>query len=70
MEAIDVRPMIEHNLTFNNKKYLAKLGLTMKDTASELLVNRDLIKLFRVAINVNKRFALSDYTSRSDKYEV
>ena len=70
MEAVDERPMIEHNITFNNKKYLVKLGLTLKDTASELLVNRDTIKLFRVAINVNKRFALSDYTSRQDKYEV
>ena len=70
MDAVDERPMIEHNITFNNKKYLVKLGLTLKDTASELLLNRDTIKLFRVAINVNKRFALSDYTSRQDKYEV
>lgn len=62
----DVRPIIEHNVIFNNKKYNCEIGLTLKDTASEMLVNRILLTKFKVAINPNRQFILSDVTARND----
>jgi ribosomal protein S6--L-glutamate ligase len=62
----DIRPIIEHNLIFNNKKYNVELGLTLKDTASEMLVNRILLSKFKVAINPNRQFMLSSVTERND----
>lgn len=62
----DVRPIIEHNLIFNNKKYKAEIGLTLKDTASEMLVNRILLTKFKVSINPNRQFILSKVTERND----
>jgi len=63
----DVRPIIEHNLIFNNKKYKVELGLTLKDTASEMLVNRILLTKFKVAVNPNRQFMLSEVTAPNDK---
>jgi len=62
----DVRPIIEIGLTFNNKRYNAELGLTLKDTASEMLVNRNLLTKFKVAVNPNRKFMLSEVTERND----
>lgn len=62
----DVRPIIEHGITFNNKRYNAEIGLTLKDTASEMLVNRDLLTKFKVAVNPNRKFMLSYVTERND----
>jgi len=62
----DKRPIVEHELRFNNKTYIAELGLTTKDTASEMLVNRKLMTQFKVAINPNRRFILSERTEQND----
>ena len=70
METVDERPIIEHNIIFNNRPYLIHLGLSLKNTASEMLCNRDLITLFGVAINPMKRFALTPYTARNDKNDL
>jgi len=66
-KAFDERPVIEHNITFNNKKHIAEIALSLKDTASEMLVNRKLMTKFKVAVNPNRRFILSNKTERNDK---
>jgi ribosomal protein S6--L-glutamate ligase len=62
----DERPVIEHEITFNNKKHIAEIALSLKDTASEMLVNRKLMTKFKVAVNPNRRFILSNKTARND----
>jgi ribosomal protein S6--L-glutamate ligase len=62
----DKRPIVEHEIRFNNKTYTVELGLTTKDTASEMLVNRKLMTQFKVAINPNRRFILSEVTEKND----
>ncbi len=61
------RPIIQETAVFNNKKYPALIGLSVKDTASEMLVNRELLTMFKVSVNPNRKFILSDWTSRNDK---
>ena len=63
----DKRPIVEHEIRFNNKTYTAELGLTTKDTASEMLVNRKLMTQFKVSINPNRRFILSERTEENDE---
>tara|TARA_B100001057_G_scaffold416590_1_gene434714 strand:- start:17185 stop:18633 length:1449 start_codon:yes stop_codon:yes gene_type:complete len=63
----DERPVIEHNIYFNNKKHIAEIALSLKDTASEMLVNRKLMTKFKVAVNPNRRFILSNKTARNDE---
>lgn len=70
METVDERPIIEHQISFNNRSYLVHLGLSLKNTASEMLCNRDLITLFGVSVNPMKRFALTPYTARNDNFDV
>ena len=70
LNTIDERPIIEHNIQFNNRSYLVHLGLTLSDSASEMLCNRDLLTLFGVAINPMKRFALTPYTARNEKNDL
>lgn len=62
----DERPVIEHEIIFNNKKHIAEIALSLKDTASEMLVNRKLMTKFKVAVNPNRRFILSNKTARND----
>ena len=64
----DTRPMIEHGITFNNKKYIIEIGLTEKDTASEMLINRKTMTKLRVAVNPNRRYIVSDYAGQDDDY--
>ena len=66
LREFDKRPVIEHELRFNNKVYNAEIGLSTKDTASEMLVNRKLMTKFKVAVNPNRRFILSNVTERND----
>ena len=66
-KAFDERPVIEHNITFNNKTHIAEIALSLKDTASEMLVNRKLMTKFKIAVNPNRRFILSNKTDRNDK---
>ena len=53
---------------FNNKRYIIELGLTEKDTASEMLVNRKTMTKLRVSIHPNRKFIVSDYAGRDDDY--
>ena len=66
LKAFDRRPVIEHGITFNNKKYMMEIGLTEKDTASEMLVNRKDMTKFRVSVHPNRLFMVSDYAGRDD----
>lgn len=64
----DVRPVIEHGVTFMNRKYNIELGLTEKDTASEMLINRKTMTQFRVSVNPNRKYMVSDYAGADDDY--
>jgi len=66
----DRRPVIEHGVTFNNKKYIMEIGLTEKDTASEMLVNRKDMTKFRVSVHPNRLFMVSDYAAKDDDYTI
>ena len=66
-ESFDDRPVIEHEIYFNNKHHIAEIALSLKDTASEMLVNRKLMTKFKVAVNPNRRFILSNKTERNDE---
>jgi len=61
----DERPIIEHGLLFNNRHYKVKLGLSLKESFSEMLVNRDLLTIFKVSVNPNRKFVLSDWTEKT-----
>ena len=64
----DTRPVVEHGITFNNRKYVIELGLTEKDTASEMLVNRKTMTKLRVSVHPNRKFVVSDYAGKDDDY--
>jgi len=67
MNDIDERPIVFVDLIFNNKFYTdVPIGLTIKDSRSTFLVNRDLLTRFKVNVNPNKKFALSSWIERSD----
>ena len=66
LKEFDKRPVIEHELRFNNKTYNAEIGLSTKDTASEMLVNRKLMTKFKVSVNPNRKFILSNVTEAND----
>jgi ribosomal protein S6--L-glutamate ligase len=59
------RPIVELDIFFANKRYEnVPFGLTEDDSFSEMLVNRDLLTRFKVSVNPNKRFVLSDWAER------
>jgi hypothetical protein len=66
LKDFDKRPVIEHGVTFNNRKYTIELGLTEKDTASEMLVNRKTMAQFRVSVHPDRLFIASDVAMRND----
>src|SRR5210317_313725 len=66
LEPFDKRPVIEHGITFNNKKYTIEVGLTEKDTASEMLVNRKLMTQLRVSVHPNQLLLVSNVAIRND----
>jgi len=66
-ELFEVRPVIEEIVHFNNKTYKSLIGLSIKDTASEMLVNRELLTKFKVSVNPNRKFVLSNWTGRNDR---
>jgi len=64
---IDERPIVFVDITFNNKLYRdVPIGLTKKDSKSTFLINRDLLTRFKVNINPNRKFVLSDWIERGD----
>jgi len=68
VDKIDERPIVFVNITFNNKLYKeVPIGLTTKDSKSTFLINRELLTRFKVNINPNRKFVLSDWIDRYDK---
>ena len=66
-EKIDERPIVLVDVTFNNKFYTdVPIGLSTKDSKSTFLINRDLLTRFKVNVNPNRKFVLSDWIERSD----
>jgi RimK family alpha-L-glutamate ligase len=64
---IDERPIVYLNVKFNNKIYPdIPFGLTTKDSMSTVLINRDAMTRFKVSVNPNRRFVLSDWIERGD----
>jgi len=64
----ETRPIVEIDIKFNNRVYpKTPFGLTAEDAKSTILINRDLLSLFRVAVNPNRKFVLSDYIEKEDK---
>ena len=67
MGDIDKRPIVFVDITFNNKLYTdVPIGLTLKDSRSTFLVNRDLLTRFKVNVNPNRKFILSKWIERTD----
>ena len=67
MGDIDERPIVFVDITFNNKLYTdVPIGLTIKDSRSTFLINRDLLTRFKVNVNPNRKFILSKWIERSD----
>jgi len=67
MGDIDKRPIVFVDITFNNKFYTdVPIGLTIKDSRSTFLINRDLLTRFKVNVNPNRKFILSKWIERSD----
>jgi len=65
---IDERPIVHLDVRFNNKLYKdVPFGLTTKDSMSTVLINRDAMTRFKVSVNPNRRFVLSDWIARGDK---
>ena len=64
---IDKRPIVLVDITFNNKLYTkVPIGLATKDSKSTFLINRELITRFKVNVNPNRKFVLSDWIERGD----
>ena len=64
---IDERPIVHLNVHFNNKLYKdVPFGLSIKDSMSTVLINRDLLTRFRVSVNPVRRFVLSDWIERAE----
>ena len=70
LNTTDKRPVVELTITFNNKQYTVPFGLTTRDSASEMLVNRKLLSIFKVSVNPNRKFILSDWVERNDRTDV
>lgn len=66
LKEFDRRPVIEHGVTFNNRKYTIELGLSEKDTASEMLVNRKSMTQFGVSVHPNRLFVVSNVALKND----
>ena len=64
------RAKVELTIKFNGRSYNAFIGLTEEDSASEMLVNRELMTLMRIAINPSLRFGISDWTRKNDETDV
>ena len=65
-EAAPKRPIIFVEVVFNNKTYKnVPIGLTT-EAMSEFLASRDLLTLFKVSINSNRRFVLSDWKPHTE----
>ena len=58
-------------IIFNNMIYEdVPIGLSVKDSKSTFLINRDLLTRFKVSVNPNRKFVLSDWTPREDSTDI
>jgi len=61
------RPIVHVNIKFNNMLYIdIPVGLQTEDAASTFLINRDLLTRFKVSVNPNRKFVLSDWSEKGD----
>ena len=62
------RPIVHINVKFNNMIYTnVPVGLQLEDAASTFLINRDLLTRFKVSVNPNRKFVLSDWSEKGDE---
>jgi len=67
IDKIAERPVVHVNIKFNNMIYLdVPIGLQTEDAASTFLINRDLLTRFKVSVNPNRKFVLSDWSEKGD----
>ena len=65
---ITERPIVYINITFNNMIYTnVPIGLQLEDAASTFLINRNLLTRFKVSVNPNRKFVLSDWSEKGDE---
>jgi len=65
---ITERPIVYINVKFNNMIYTdVPIGLQLEDAASTFLINRDLLKRFKVSVNPSRKFVLSDWSEKGDE---
>ena len=65
--AKDPRPIVKVNIEFNGKIFKdVPLGLTTNESNSEMLINRDLLTRFRVYVNPNRKYVLSQQIDDKD----
>ena len=64
---ITERPIVHIDIKFNNMRYIdVPIGLQTEDAASTFLINRDLLTRFKVSVNPNRKFVLSDWSEKGD----
>jgi len=67
IDKIAERPIVYVNIKFNNMLYIdIPVGLQTEDAASTFLINRDLLTRFKVSVNPNRKFVLSDWSDKGD----
>jgi len=67
IDKIAERPIVYVNIKFNNMLYIdIPVGLQTEDAASTFLINRDLLTRFKVSVNPNRKFVLSDWSEKGD----
>ena len=65
---ITERPIVHISVKFNNMIYTdVPIGLQLEDAASTFLINRALLKRFKVSVNPNRKFVLSDWSEKGDE---
>jgi len=68
---IDERPIVLVSVKFNNMIYPdVPIGLSIKDSKSTFLVNRDLLARFKVSVNPKRKFVLSNWLDAEDETDI
>ena len=68
---IDERPIVLVSVKFNNMIYPdVPIGLSIKDSKSTFLVNRDLLARFKVSVNPKRKFVLSNWLDVEDETDI
>jgi ribosomal protein S6--L-glutamate ligase len=65
---IGKRPCVLVDVEFNNRTYI-NIPIALEEEAnSDLLVNRNLMEIFKVSVNPSRKFVLSEWKKQSEKY--